>query len=132
MLEKHSNAWSRTVALLDNARVQQVVDEATRMAQRRPAKTIWTHHAALMVSVIELPTSRTATVSWCDPLSGYYGHQTWRVALAKQGGECVLSGKSIKRGDFIYRPATCEPPPGNAGAMIIASELLPQGTLSQS
>jgi len=81
-----------------------------------------------MVSVIECPTARTATVSWCDPLSGYYGHQTWRVALAKQGGECVLSGKSIKRGDFIYRPATSEPPPGNAGAMIIASELVPQGS----
>ncbi|MFK4441059.1 hypothetical protein ABH944_001489 [Caballeronia udeis] len=132
MLEKHTSAWSRTVALLDNARARQVADEATRIAQRRPAKTSWTDHAALMVSVIELPTPRTATVSWCDPLSGYYGHQTWRVALAKQRGECVLSGKSIKPGDFIYRPATCQPPPGNAGAMIIASELVPHGKPGQS
>ena len=132
MLKQHASAWSQTVALLDNTRAHQIADEATRIARRRPAKTIWTDHAALMVSVIELPTPRTATVSWCDPLSGYYGHQTWRVALAKQGGECVLSGKSIKRGDFIYRPATCQPPPGNAGAMIIASELVPQGTSSHS
>jgi hypothetical protein len=132
MLEKHTSGWSRTIALLDNARVQQVVDEATRIARRRPAKTIWNDHAALMVSVIECPTPRTATVSWCDPLSGYYGHQTWRVALAKQCGECVLSGKRSKPGDFIYRPATCQPPPGNAGAMIIAAELVPCATPSQS
>ena len=132
MLEKHTSAWSRTVALLDNARVQQVADEATRIAGRRPTKTIWNDHATLMVSVIECPTPRTATVSWCDPLSGYYGHQTWRVALAKQRGECVLSGKSIKPGDFIYRPVTCQPPPGNAGAMIIATELVPCVTPSQS
>jgi len=132
MLEKHTSAWSRTVALLDNARVQQVADEATRIAGRRPTKTIWNDHATLMVSVIECPTPRTATVSWCDPLSGYYGHQTWRVALAKQYGECVLSGKRIKPGDFIYRPVTCQPPPGNAGAMIIATELVPCVTPSQS
>jgi len=132
MLKNRTSAWSRTIALLDNAGAQQVADEATRIARRRPAKTSWSDHAALMVSVIELPTPRTATVSWCDPLSGYYGHQTWRVALAKQRGECVLSGKSIKPGDFIYRPATCQSPPGNAGAMIIASELVPQGTLRQS
>jgi hypothetical protein len=132
MLENHTSAWSRTIALLDNTRARQVADEATRIARQRPAKTIWTDHAALMVSVIELPTPRTATVSWCDPLSGCYGHQTWRVALAKQSGECVLSGKPIKRGDFIYRPATCQPPPGNAGAMIMASELVQQGTLRQS
>jgi hypothetical protein len=44
----------------------------------------------------------------------------------------VLSGKMIKPGDFIYRPATSQPPPGNAGAMIIASELVPFGTLRQS
>ena len=132
MLQKHISAWSRTVALLDNARARKIADEATRIAQRRPAKTNWNDHAALMVSVIELPTPRTATVSWCDPLSGYYGHQTWRVALAKQRGQCVLSGKSIKPGDFIYRPATCQPPPGNAGAMIIASELVPCVTPNQS
>ena len=132
MLEKHTSAWSRTVALLDDARARQVADEATRIAQRRPAKTIWNDHATLMVSVIERPTPRTATVSWCDPLSGYDGHQTWRVALAKQRGECVLSGKMITPGDFIYRPATSQPPPGNAGAMIIASELVPFGTLRQS
>jgi hypothetical protein len=131
MLENHPSAWSRTVALLDTARAQQVADEATRIARRRPAKTSWTDHTALMVSVIELPTPRTATVSWCDPLSGYYGHQTWRVALAKKSGKCVLSGRSIKPGDFIYRPATCQSPPGNAGA-IIASELVPQETLTQS
>src|ERR1700735_3340389 len=98
MLEKHTSAWSRTVALLDNARARQVADEATRIARRRPAKTIWTDHAALMVSVIELPTPRTATVSWCDPLSGYYGHQTWRGALAKKRGKCEPSGRAPQTG----------------------------------
>src|SRR5258707_13819573 len=91
MLEKHTSAWSRTVALLDDARARQVADEATRIAQRRPAKTIWNDHATLMVSVIERPTPRTATVSWCDRLSGYYGHQTWRVALVWPMGSWWLS-----------------------------------------
>jgi hypothetical protein len=131
MLEKHTSAWSRTVALLDNEHARQVADEATRIVHRRPAKTNWSDHAALMVSVVDRPTPRTVTVSWCDPLSGYYGHQTWRVALAKQRGECVLCGRSINPGDFIYRPAISQPPPGNAGAMIIASELMPHGTARQ-
>jgi hypothetical protein len=125
MRQKHNSAWTRTVALLDNACARQAAHEATRKAQRRPTKTFWNDHAALMISVIDRPSARTATVSWCDPLSGYYGHQTWRLALAKQRGECVLSGKSIIPGDLIYRPATSPQPPGNAGAMIMASALVP-------
>lgn len=73
MLKQHASAWSQTVALLDNTRAQQAADEATRIARRRPAKTIWADHAALTVSVIELPTPRTATVSWCDPFQAITG-----------------------------------------------------------
>jgi uncharacterized protein DUF3331 len=121
MLEEPSNVWSRTVALLDSASARQVTIQAPKIAQTHTAQTNWEDHTNLMVHVIDRPSPRTITVSWRDPLSGYYGYQVWRASIAKRAGKCVLNGNAIKTGDAIYRPSVSQPPPGNVDAMIVAS-----------
>lgn len=121
MPAEYSNVWSRTVALLDEARARQILSEAIGIANEHQAQTDWDRHETLMVSVIDRASPRTVTVSWRDALSGSYGHQVWRTSLAKRPGRCVLSGQTIKRGDPVYRPGSAQPRPGNAGAMILAS-----------
>jgi hypothetical protein len=121
MPAEHTDAWSRTVALPDHALVQQMASKATRKAQAHPEKANWNRDLTLMVSVVDRASPRTNTVSWSDPLSSSYEHQSWRLSLAKQPGRCLSSGQPVKRGDLIYRPGSVQPPPGNAGAMIFAS-----------
>jgi len=121
MPEERSNVWPRTVALLDSTLTQQAVSEAARIVQKRVAKPNWTHHATLLIRVIDRSSPQTITVSWRDPLSGYYEDQVWVASSAQRSGQCVLTGGVIKRGDVIYRPRGRRPRPGNADAMIIGS-----------
>jgi hypothetical protein len=123
MPDEHTDAWSQTIALLDRVAARQMSDEATRITLGHRAKTTWNDHATLIVRVVDRTSSRTVTVSWCDPLSGYFGHQSWRASLAKRSGNCVLSGDPIRRGDLVYQPSSRPSRPGNAGAMIIASRI---------
>jgi hypothetical protein len=121
MPAKHTDAGSRSVALLDPAPVQQMASEVTRMAKGHPAKVNWDHHLTPTISVIDRASPRTVTVFWCDPLSGSYENQSWRLSLAMQPGPCLLSGQAVKRGELIYCPWLVQRPPGNAGAMVVAS-----------
>jgi hypothetical protein len=123
MPDKHIHAWSQTVALLDHVAARQMADKVARITLGHAAKTLWNVHATLSVRVVDRIGSRTVTVSWCDPLSGYYGYQVWRAVLAKHAGNCVLSSDPIKRGDLVYQPSSSPSRPGNAGAMIIASHI---------
>jgi hypothetical protein len=75
---------------------------------------------ALVVSVIERPTSTTAVIYWSDATRCCYCDQTWRTARARKQGVCAMSGQPIAPGDFIYVPrrrsAVC-----NGHAMILAT-----------
>lgn len=127
--------WSQTVGWLTmqsvstnaHARESQRADESVARRQRCVSTT--PAHANVAVSVIDRPTASTATVAWCDPRSCRYGDQVWRASVARQPGTCALSGRSIGRGDAIYRPRACRPSPLNAGAMILAAvvEDVPRG-----
>src|ERR1700710_1740366 len=78
----------------------------------------------LALRVVERLTPRTATVDWCEAGICHYSEQTWVAATAKHSGACALTGARIRHGDHIYRPRSATPPPGNAGAMIVADEIL--------
>ncbi|AIP34891.1 hypothetical protein DR64_8176 [Paraburkholderia xenovorans LB400] len=120
---EHTDTWSQTVALLDHGLAHQMMDTLARIAAAHPQKTAWSHHPALTVRVIERTSARTVSVSWCDPLSGYYGYQSWHASLARRRASCVLSGEPISRGDPVYQPSSRPSRPGNAGAMILASRV---------
>ncbi|WP_341318404.1 DUF3331 domain-containing protein [Paraburkholderia sp. IMGN_8] len=78
--------------------------------------------------ILDQPTAQTLIVSWCDARSGHYGYQTWRAVVACVPGICVLTGRSIKVGDAIYKPRVLGSAPANADAMICAKSV---GTIKQ-
>ncbi|MBC8741802.1 DUF3331 domain-containing protein [Paraburkholderia sp. UCT31] len=43
--------------------------------------------------------------------------------IAKGPGTCVLSGHPIEAGDAVYSPGAGDPPPRNAGAMMVAASV---------
>jgi hypothetical protein len=57
------------------------------------------------IEILDRPTSTSAVLSWRDT-GGSYGYQLWHKGIGKWGGSCELSGAPIRRGDFVFRPAT--------------------------
>jgi hypothetical protein len=76
-----------------------------------------------VIRIIDRPSSVTAIVQWSDAATCHYGYQGWRVVTAEKDGQCSLSGKSVRRGDLVYRPAQREPRPRNVDAMILATAM---------
>ena len=115
--------WSQTVILLgvlsgfcENTtydRSKRVGSTSTR-AQRND----W---SSVSIRVTGRPTSTTATVTWCDVSSCFYGDQLWRFSVARTSGVCAFSGRAIACGEAVYHPRTGNRRPLNAGAMILAS-----------
>jgi hypothetical protein len=75
------------------------------------------------VSLLDRPTSSTATISWRDSTRCCYGDQVWCASRARTEGVCAMSGRPIRRGDAVYKPRPCRPAPRNADAMILTSAL---------
>lgn len=73
----------------------------------------------LVVKIVERTGPTFATVIWNEP-NCRYGYQTWRAAVSRLSGVCVISGKSIRRGDLVFKPQM-RPVPLNAHAMILQS-----------
>jgi len=121
--------WLTKLSAATNARARDTQRAGEKVAKRLRAEMDRPQHADVVVSVIDRPTSSTATVAWCDPRACRYGDQVWRASIARQPGTCAVSGKSIGRGDAIYRPRACRPSPLNASAMILAAivEDVPRG-----
>ncbi|MEM5288603.1 DUF3331 domain-containing protein [Paraburkholderia sabiae] len=121
-MEPTADVWPRTVAAIRNFDVRPEPVEAPRPAGRRPrAAARWDGRSQPTVRVLDKPTPQTLTVSWCDARTGHYGYQTWRVNIARRAGVCVLTGRAIEAGETVYCPRANGTPPGNAGAMIVAS-----------
>jgi hypothetical protein len=74
------------------------------------------------VDVLERASPSTVIISWHDPTRCSYRFQLWRRLGSTRSGVCALSGTVINAGDIIYKPVT-KPPPLNAAAMILATEV---------
>ena len=124
-IEEHADAWCRTVVAIRNFDVTPEPVKTPRPAhpaRRRPrTAACWDGRSQPTVRVLDKPTAQTLTVSWCDARTGHYGYQTWRVNIARRAGQCVLTGRAIAAGETVYCPRANGTPPGNAGAMIVAS-----------
>lgn len=80
-------------------------------------------HGVVSVSLVDRPTTSTATIAWRDSTRCCYGDQVWRSSRARVEGVCAMSGRPIHPGDPVYKPRPCRPMPLNAGAMILTSAL---------
>jgi hypothetical protein len=77
---------------------------------------------------IEWQTTCTILVSWSDSRYGRCVDQTWRAGFARINGICGLTGKSVRRGDPVFRPLPHgNASPKNASDMILANTV-PNGT----
>ncbi|AET93837.1 hypothetical protein BYI23_D003270 (plasmid) [Burkholderia sp. YI23] len=115
MADKHTDAWLGTVEAIGRGAHE-------RQLGCDPARC-WDGRSEPIVRVLDTPTTRTLTVSWCDASTGHYGYQTWRARCARHAGTCVLTGRPIEAGDDVFSPRKGLVQPGNAGAMIAAASL---------
>ncbi|WP_109481811.1 DUF3331 domain-containing protein [Paraburkholderia sp. C35] len=122
-IEERADVWRGTVAAIRNFGVRREPEAAVPRPARRRARPAarWDGGSEPTVRVLDKPTAQTLTVSWCDARTGHYGYQTWRVNIARRSGTCVLTGRTIAAGEMVYCPRANGTPPGNAGAMIVAS-----------
>jgi hypothetical protein len=83
------------------------------------SRTIYRPSPELVVTIAERTGPTSATVIWNEP-NCRYGYQTWRAAVSRESGFCVISGEFIRRGDMVFKPQV-RPAPLNAHAMILQS-----------
>jgi hypothetical protein len=115
-----TDPWSQTITMLNAFRSEAPVIRPSSF-QRKPLLHE-AFDAALVVNVLERPSSTTATISWRDATRCSYGDQTWRTSRSRKSGICAMSGRAIVPGDVVYRPSR-RSAPCNAHAMILASVL---------
>lgn len=116
-------AWERTVGQLDPECARRMSARVRRILSSHALSRKLPSYEGLSVVPLERISPTASTVSWCVPQACNYGGQIWRFAKAKWSGTCVLTGKSISRGESIYRPMKAEPLPINVNAMMLAVAL---------
>ncbi|WP_425497869.1 DUF3331 domain-containing protein [Paraburkholderia ultramafica] len=121
-----SDPWVQTVGLLallsGAANAPPLLSAAAREAGRGELRTpSRSNPRKAAASVIDRPSSSSATISWCDPTSCRYVEQVWRASIARISGICALSGARINPGDAIYKPGRARSTPANADEMILSS-----------
>ena len=102
---------------------------APKKKRRLPRKLVKTEFnpaeleaAPSRVSVLEQLSSKSLSVYWSDPCLGRYADQVWRIGLAPLDSFCVLTGRSIRRGESVFRPRVRGSySPANRHRMILAS-----------
>ncbi|MFM0501438.1 DUF3331 domain-containing protein [Paraburkholderia caffeinilytica] len=76
------------------------------------------------IVVVERLSSCTISVSWSDPCSGRYTEQIWCGGFSHVSTVCALTGRTINRGDPVFRPRTREVRvPPNRHQMILAATI---------
>lgn len=130
MLTQSDDPWLVTINLLAavtcrsaRTRTKQQAALASRSSRARRALMIEPSYANAQVCVRERLTEVTVLVDWSDATSCNYVCQIWRIGRAAGAGACALSGRVIRRGEFIYRPIPLRSAPSNARAMICAREV---------
>jgi hypothetical protein len=56
------------------------------------------------VHIVERLSSKTMSVCWSDPRLGHFDEQIWRLGRAHSDSVCLVTGKQIQHGDWIFRP----------------------------
>ncbi|MBB3001493.1 MULTISPECIES: DUF3331 domain-containing protein [Paraburkholderia] len=111
--------WQMTVGLLgllSREKYEGVqVPSARRYVARRCADQ---PVAGLTVQLVERATATRVTLAWRDPSRCAYCDQEWFRTRARRNGVCAVSGRSIRRGDDVYRPRAMRPRAINADMML--------------
>ncbi|WP_310035764.1 DUF3331 domain-containing protein [Paraburkholderia graminis] len=90
---------------------------------RAPALDRYTVANHARVEVLERLTERTVLINWSDATRCRYVDQVWILCKARKLGRCALTGRSIRRGDAVYKPRRRSVPQLNTEAMIWATAI---------
>ncbi|MBB5469750.1 hypothetical protein OKW30_005607 [Paraburkholderia sp. Clong3] len=118
--------WEQTICLLGTPSRRLAAVEGAEQRRQKAHCADGCFTAA--VTLIDRPTSSTATIAWRDATRGCFGDQAWRMARARMPGFCAMSGQAINPGDAVYKPIS-RPTPINAEAMILACVVHDAATL---
>ena len=126
-----SDPWTQIVGDLHIPGVF-TVDPVQAESSERPLEVCQSRTCAIAnassIRRIEWQTTCTILVSWSDSRYGRFVDQTWRAGFARTNGICGLTGKSVRRGDPVFRPLhRGNTAPKNAFDMILANTV-PNGT----
>lgn len=129
IVEMSENPWRHTVNLL--LRAADPNDAWTaRTDCAAPHELRWKDGNAgrcnpreITIRLLERQGAATATIAWHDATRCSYGYQTWQVTRARHSGVCAVSGRTVRRGDEIFKPRLYKQTALNAGEVILASVL---------
>ncbi|WP_052408717.1 DUF3331 domain-containing protein [Paraburkholderia acidipaludis] len=123
------STWTRIVGSLSGE--AGTCAEPQRAARRpRPSRGAAPIHADGCSSVVALEMSDdyALIICWSDATRGRYAYQRWVIGTSRGRGCCALSGRTIYRGDRVYRPqwrgGYC---PANSAEMILAAAIRRMG-----
>lgn len=119
------NTWTWVVGSLSGLpSVNGLDSRVTRKARLSQVVAPYRVDCRPSVVALEINANREVLVSWSDSTRGHYAYQRWVIGTSRGNGRCALSGRSIRRGDQVYRPqwraADC---PANGAEMILAVAL---------
>ena len=117
--QRQDTRWQIIARALLHCPRSEAVSVPATCRERRPA----TGSQDASVRLLECLSDRTVLIEWSSPTGCRYGEQTWTRANATAAGACALSGKSVARGDEIFRPHRQKNSGSNALAMILATEI---------
>ena len=117
-------AWLQTVDRLSNKFTPLPLKHYGAEAQSHMS------YSVTCVEVVERLSTLTIAVSLSGPTIGRQDYQTWRLKHAPYSGRCLLGGRRIKEGDWVYQPHFSNSATSQKGYMILRVKV--EETLSQN
>lgn len=75
------------------------------------------------IRVLERLSSTVVSLCWHDATCGHYADQIWKRTHSRRKTVCTVTGRTVNRGDAVYRPYRRGTWPANANHSILACVL---------
>lgn len=124
--------WKQTILSLERASRSPADIAATHPASTTLNKRNAQHATARSASyvpfsgyirLLERLSSTAVSLCWYDATFGHYADQLWKRTHSRRKTVCTVTGRTVNRGDAIYRPYRRGSRPANANHSILASVL---------
>ncbi|WP_373321124.1 DUF3331 domain-containing protein [Paraburkholderia flagellata] len=136
----NDDPWKQTIVSLERASRASADIEAMHQesATRKTDRGRTRHGTARSAShvpfsghirILERVSSTVVSLCWYDATCGHYADQLWKRTRSRHKTVCTLTGRTVNRGDPVYRPSRRGTQPGNANHTILASVLESSGGL---
>ncbi|NLP64824.1 DUF3331 domain-containing protein [Paraburkholderia sacchari] len=134
-MEPYANdePWKQTILLLERASRSSADAEADQEGVKRKATRACSPQRASRsashtvfsgrIRVLERLSSTVVSLCWHDATFGHYADQIWKRTHSRRKTVCTVTGRTVNRGDAVYRPYRRGTWPANANHSILACVL---------